>query len=388
VIDSFLPDFIEYVKRRTDCPTDFHIHAGMAALSVALGNRVWCDGWARPIYPNLWIVVIAQSGFGKSVPLDMSEALVRKAGLEASVLPDSFSQEALFTMLSRRPSGIFYLQEFSAFLGSLQRDYNEGSVPWLTKIFDVPDTDTRVLRKETITLRKPCITILGASSPEWFAQSYKASLLGGGFLARFLFCPSEDAGAYVGHPGPRDEAVETGLADHLRRVAAIAGRADLSAVWNRFNAWDRAVREHLRRNCPPEFTGMRARAGVLVLKAAMLFHVSTDPSNLVVSIGDLDQAIEYVERSQCRAERYLNDEVARDRHELHRLRIVEIVRRSGGRTPWSRALMNSHLTAREFNEALLTLVQTEQVVVENGRGKQRHLVLPEQIVNHTNGVEH
>src|SRR5713101_3820032 len=82
-------------------------------------------------------------------------------------------------MLSQQPSGIFYLQEFSAFLSSLQRDYNEGSVPWLTKIFDVPEVDTRVLRRETITLRKPCITILGASSPEWFAESYKASLLSG-----------------------------------------------------------------------------------------------------------------------------------------------------------------------------------------------------------------
>jgi hypothetical protein len=388
VTAGFLHDFIEYLKRRTDCPTDFHIHAGMAALSVALGNRVWCDGWARPIYPNLWIVVIAQSGFGKSVPLDMSEALVRKAGLEANVLPDSFSQEALYTMLSQHPYGIFYLQEFSAFLSSLQRDYNEGSVPWLTKIFDVPDTDTRVLRKEKITLRKPCITILGASSPEWFAESYKASLLGGGFLARFLFCPSEDAGAYVGHPGPRDEGVEVGLADHLRRVAALAGRADLSAVWDRFNAWDRTAREHLRRNCPPEFTGMRARAGVLVLKGAMLLHASADPTNLVIRTRDLEQAIEYVERCQCRAERYLNDEVARDRHELHRLRIVDIVRRSGGRVPWSRALMNSHLTARDFSEAVITLAQTEQVVVEHGRGKQRHLALPKPIVDSTNGVQH
>ena len=191
----------------------------MAVLSAALGNRVWCDGWARPIYPNLWIVLIAPSGLGKSVPLDMSEALVRMAGFGSNVLPDSFSQEALYTMLSKSSSGIFYLQEFSAFLGSLDRPYNEGSVQWLTKIFDVPETDTRVLRRETLTLRKSCITILGASSPQWFAESYKASLLSGGFLARFLFSPSEEPGAYVGHPGPRDDAVETGLADHLRQVA-------------------------------------------------------------------------------------------------------------------------------------------------------------------------
>jgi hypothetical protein len=155
---SFLGSFVRYLQRRTDCPPEFHMHAGLAALSIALGNRVWCDGWARPIYPNIWVVLIAKSGFGKSVPLDMSESLVRKAGLGSNMLPDSFSQEALYTLLSKQPAAIFYLQEFSAFLASLQRPYNEGAIPWLTKIFDVPDTDTRVLRKEIIT----CI---GRASP-------------------------------------------------------------------------------------------------------------------------------------------------------------------------------------------------------------------------------
>jgi hypothetical protein len=199
--NSFLHVFVRYLQSRTDCPAAFHVQAGMAALSIALGNRVWCDGWARPIYPNLWMVLIASSGFGKSVPLDMSEAIVRMAGLGDSVLPDSFSQEALYATLSRQPRGIFYLQEFSAFIGSLQRQYNEGAIPWLTKVYDVPDVDTRVLRKETITLRKPCITILGASSPDWFAESYKASLLSGGFLARFLFAPATRRGSMLAIPG-------------------------------------------------------------------------------------------------------------------------------------------------------------------------------------------
>jgi len=61
-VPGFLGEFIAYLKRRTDCPADFHIHAGMAALAAALGNRVWCDGWARAISPNLWIVILAPSG--------------------------------------------------------------------------------------------------------------------------------------------------------------------------------------------------------------------------------------------------------------------------------------------------------------------------------------
>src|SRR5262249_22707391 len=76
---SFLDDFVGYLQTRTDAPSDFHVHAGMVALSTAVGNRVWTHGWTRPVYPNLWAVVIAPSGYGKSAPLDMAERVLRKA---------------------------------------------------------------------------------------------------------------------------------------------------------------------------------------------------------------------------------------------------------------------------------------------------------------------
>lgn len=376
---TFLGEFTRYLKSRTDAPPDFHIHAGMAALSVALGNRVWCDGWARPIYPNLWMVVIAPSGFGKSVPLDMSQSLLQKAGLADSVLPDSFSQEALYGVLQSNPVGVFYLQEFASFLGTLNREYNAGALSWLTALFDVPEIDRRVLKSGPVELRRPCITILGASSPDWFSESYRASSLRGGFLARFLFCPSSTAGPYIGHPGPRDDAAEAIMAYHLKQVSELEGRADLSRVWGKFNDWDRTARERLRTDCPPEFTGMRSRAGTLVLKASMLFHVSDDPETLTVTPSDLDKAIRYVEHSHKLAEQYLSEEVAHDRDDADRLRLIEIVRRSGGRCNWSKALKDSHLTADKMERAVKTLEDSERVWVERGTGKARTLVLREQL---------
>ena len=92
----------------------------------------------------------------------------------------------------------------------------------------------------------------------------------------------------------------------------------------------------------------------------MLFHASVDPTNLVVTLRDLDQAIDFVERSQRRAERYLTEEIAHDRHEFYRLRILDMLRRAGGRITWSLALTNSHLTAREFNEAIAAATSAEK----------------------------
>ncbi len=385
---SFVGDFHRYLKTRTDCPPDFHVHAAMVALSYALGSSIWCDGWGRPIYPNLWIVIIARSGFGKSVPLDMSKAIVEMAGLGDGILPSSFSQEALYSQLGSRPTGVFYLQEFSAFMGLIHREYNAGSQAWLTDIYDVPETDRRILRKETITMHKPCISILGASSPDWFAETFKESALRGGFLARFLFCPSNDPGEYVGFPGPRNPGTEAALADHLRVVSELSGRVNVESVRKKFNDWDYTSREKLRKDCPPEFTGMRSRNGLMAWKACMIFHASRQPDDLELSVADLDNAIRYVERTQALAEKYLSEEVASDRYEVHRLKLIEIVIRNNGHVTWSRALQNSHLSARDFKAAVETLCESDRLVVDKdtGIGKPRYLRLPDPVRAVRNGT--
>ena len=380
---SFVGEFTAYLKQRSDAPPDFHVHAAMAALAYALGSNVYVDGWSRPIYPNLWVVVIAKSGFGKSVPLDMADSLLRKAGMDHGFLPSSFSQEALLTQLSMADErSMFVLQEFSSFVKTLDREYNAGSMAWLTELFDVPETYTRVLMKkgggtQTVILHRPCITILGASSPDWFAESYKASALRGGFLARFLFSPSDKPGEYVGYPGPRDFAVETGLAAHLKQAASLNGKFDASGVREKFNEWDHVARDKLRTDCPPEMSGIRSRAGLMVWKAAMLNHVSRDPETMTLTAIDLDRAIKYIEWAHAAAEKYLLEEVATDRYEVQRLKLLEVLKRHGGtNVPWSVAMQNSHLSARDMKEAVDTLIESERLIREQGSGKARYLSIP------------
>jgi len=352
---SFLGDFCAYLRSRTDSPPDFFLHAGMVALSVAVGSKVFCDGWSRPIYPNLWVVNIAPSGYGKSVAIDIAESLVERAGLADKILPGSFSQEGLIRHLAKTPQGAWFLQEFSVFLAALDRGYNEGAQQWLTEVFDVPAQMPRVLTSERIVLQYPCISILGASSPAWFASAYKESALRGGFLARFLFCPAATPGSYVGHPGPRDEEHEQWLASHLSRARELVGGFDMSAIRADFREWDEARRVELRESGPPEFAGMRSRAGMMVLKAAMLFHVSDDPTTKVLTDKDLRNAIKYVESAHAKAEKFLTEEVANDVKGQHRLKLIDILRRQQGQTDWSTALKRSKLDRGSFKDAVLTL---------------------------------
>ena len=348
----------------------------MVALSAALGSGVWCDGWSRPIYPNLWVVNIAPSGYGKSVALDMAESLIERAGIAGRKLPGSFSQEGLIRHLAENPEGVWFLQEFSAFQSMLDKGYNDGAQQWLTEAFDVPSEMPRVLTSERIVLRKPCISILGASSPSWFAAVYQESALRGGFLARFLFCPSAVAGEYVGHPGPRDDGVEARLAWHLKRCSELKGKFDISPILPTFRAWDEERRAAIRADCPPEFSGMRSRAGLLVLKATMLFHCSADPESLIATEKDLMNAIKYVEVAHAKAEKFLEEEVAGDPEAHERLKVREVLKRAGGSLDWSNTLKRSKLSSRRFNEAIDTMRSGGDVVI-GYEGKSKVIKLAE-----------
>lgn len=367
---NFVRVFREYVASRTDAPADYHIHAALATLSVALGTRVWIEGRGKDLYPNLWIVNIGRSGIGKSVPLDISQRVLELAGLGHHKLDDSFSHEALYDIFKSQPVRIAYIQEFASFMGMLNREYNQGLRDWLTDIHDTPAVFRRTLRGQSIELVRPFLTILGATAPGWFADQFKMAALNMGFLARFIYCPSSDRGEYVAHPGPFRRDIETALAGHLRQLTLLEGRADYSGVAELYNAWDRQNREELLRT-PDELAGLRARDGTKVLKAALLFHVARK-ADLAVEEEDLANAVTYVERSDEQAARFLTEEVAHDKDDADRLAILRIVALAGGAVPWSKALKDSHMSSERLARATKTLVETEQLVigsVSGSRGK-------------------
>jgi len=389
---AFVSDFYKYLKTRTDAPPDFHIHGAMAALAYAAGSNVWVSGWMGNIYPNLWIVILARSGMGKSTPLNLAESVIRQAGLGKGVLPDTFSQEALIGMLKEEPTGIFLLQEFSAFINMIQKEYNAGTMSWLTGIYDVPDSQTRVVQRmgkpEPQTLIKPCVSILGASSPDWFAESFKESQLKGGFFGRFLFCPSNEPGEYVGYPGPRNYTIESGLAAHLQNVSMLEGEFDTSLIQDKFKEWDRKSRDDLRHNCPPEFAGMRSRSGAMVWKAAMLFHMSTNLEDMVLTEEDLERAIGYVERSQKAAEKFLIEEVPSDANEREIMRLVSVVTRLKGKARYGEVMRAAHLNAPRMKIAVESCVVSERLVWDQSGPGFGYLCLPTHVAGKpgTNGT--
>lgn len=333
---GFVPTYVEYLASRTDAPPVWFVHAALSTLAVAAGNDFWTPDRGDNLYPNLWVVLIGDSGTGKSVPLAVSKRLLQKADLRRRIAADTFSMEGLVSSLKDQPVSLIVQGEFSAFLQNISKEYNSGLTEWLTDLYDCPPYVERrlaptrskagVMQPNIITIEKPAVSLLAASTPAWFTQQFTSNNLRGGFFGRIVFAAGGKSGAYVGDPGPMDEDVEMELAAHLNTLAdQPGGMMDFSAVRDQFIGWERERRESLA-TCPPDLRALRSRNGALAKKAAMLFCLSRDPYTKTVTKGDMTNAINYVQGVSTTAEAFLAA-VPQTKEEAELMRLVDIVER-------------------------------------------------------------
>lgn len=180
---GFLRSYVDYCKDTTDAPHIFHLGVGLSILAAALGNNVKIPSWAdQMIYPNLWIVLIAPSGFmRKSASIRMGQKLLRHA-VGKAVLPDDWTPEKLAHILQDNPAGLLTISEFTRILAILERDYNLGSKEMLCELYDSPEEWT--LQRQSsgnVTIKDASVSLLGATTLDWLEERVKAKDLRGAF---------------------------------------------------------------------------------------------------------------------------------------------------------------------------------------------------------------
>lgn len=89
--EGFLRSYIAFCGDLTDAPDIFHLGVGLTILGAAMGNNVRIPSYGGlDIFPNLWMVLIAPSGFmRKSTSLYQGKTLLAYS-VEKAVLPDDW----------------------------------------------------------------------------------------------------------------------------------------------------------------------------------------------------------------------------------------------------------------------------------------------------------
>jgi len=318
-MSRLLPDFLDAYSsytENTESAKIFHSWVGISIISSVLRKKVkLCLGRIR-VYPNTYIVLVADPGKArKSVAISFGSALIKSID-DIKISADAITREALLQDLetcavdSRMPDGKIFKHsslsiistEFESFLG--QKVENAKMLVLLTDLFDCAETPWRYRTKNSGNTVIPSVflNVLGATTPDSLATSLPPTAIGGGLTSRIFFIWADKKDKKVPIPFETSETMD--LREKLKKdlfaISQICGDYILTPeAVEYWNTWYMKYEDlDINRICTdPSFNGWYSRKPMLTLKIAMILAAS-ESSNLELTPAHLEKALTKVEETE------------------------------------------------------------------------------------------
>jgi len=342
----------------SEAPAPFHFAAALTVLGAALGRNVFFDKGFYHVYPNVATVLIAPTGkCRKTSATNVSLGLAREVGVR--VLSDRITPEALVIGLGGQEDaiGLLYAPELAVFLG--RQRYLEGMVPLLTSLFDAPEywSSTTIGRGE-LKLHRVALSLLAASTVEWFVEALPREAFSGGFMSRLLFIVQTDTDRTFALPvRPAGHLLEK-LREDLELMREVKGEVFMSSEATKwYEAW--YAKHHKTGFTDEKFAGYHERKPDHLIRIAMILKIGSAQS-LTLSPGDLEQSVHILNWLESSLPSIFKS-VAETSQGVQHQRLLKQIEAAGGRISHSILLRrNQHImNARSFREAIETLKESE-----------------------------
>lgn len=374
------PDFLtlyhQYASEVTDASPDYHAFMGLATLGTILGNNVFYPFGDTKYYPNIWLILIGESTTDhKSTALKISQRLIRKYSQQTStqlIHPNEFSHESLLKSFHRQPCGAFYIDEFSTWMGILNKRYNEGSKGLFATFYEFDGIYERTLTKATYKVENPAPSILCATTTDWFIDHLQESDVRGGLMVRFLIIPSTRRGEDKSLPPMADIFKRNMILDWFDVFRQIKGACYMLSPAKRIHdEWYHAMRGRSARGVFAPFAG---RLQAYLIKFAMLLEINRS-QKLKITAKSMREAVNMVEWLYKRMEDLQAEEIVFTPQERDVLKVKRAIRRHDTQQP-TRAEIGrlTHLGKWHLDNAIETLLDRQQLAIvylkSEGKGKK------------------
>jgi len=184
-----------------ESPTSFWYWSALCAISAIVKDNVWTlEAGAWHMYPNIYVLLYADSGVGKGPPIALAHDLVKRVN-NTKIISGRSSIQGILGRLSRgesRPgghipkssAGFIIASEFSSALV-----HDPAAMDILTDLFDriwrVGDWES-LLKQEQFHLIDPTVSLLAGINEAHFDDMMESKDVFGGFLGRtFLISESK-----------------------------------------------------------------------------------------------------------------------------------------------------------------------------------------------------
>lgn len=278
------------------------VAANQYTLRTLKGNLLY--------FPNLYVILMGESGLGKGYPVNLAKRLVQGAD-NTRVIAGRSSIQAIIKELAttRSANGKPVITDSRGFIvnGELSTAIiqDPDSLTILTDLYDRNYNPiwTNMLKGDgNEKLKEPYITCLFGSSPSHFYDSIPQPNIEGGYIGRNLLIYEEKRSRDLDLLDSEKESVDEDrftnyitpkFIPHLKKIAANKARLiPTDAARSMFNSWRKQWRENQKNYT--DRTGFVNRVPDHTLKVAMCLALARYEHNDNIEESDVHEAIQNV----------------------------------------------------------------------------------------------
>jgi hypothetical protein len=232
---DFFSEYLAYAESASpEVPVTFHRWSILVGLGAYLGRDVWITHGHNQMLPNIYCMLMGDSGARKSTAIKLAKKIVGEAGYKHFAFTKTSKEQFLVDLAGdgeEVPSDILTYNifgdedkvcetliaadEFNDFIGLGNMDF----ISLLGNLWDFSGTfDQRLKTGKSVSISNPTVSILAGNTPTGFALCFPPEALGQGFFSRLLLIHSDPSGRKVAWPEPPDLHQRSELVKHLQRI--------------------------------------------------------------------------------------------------------------------------------------------------------------------------
>lgn len=415
-VGEWLDAYVRYASEMSErTPEIVHEAAGLWLAAAAVARRLHVAPRHDDIWPNLYLLAVAPTTlYAKTTGLNVATRLLNDAFPHLALANESTPEALLAELAGKEPPNLesneltdtdrqvwrlgqkfsgqrgLVLEEASALLAGLRRDYMQGMAELLLRLYDCPPSHRRHTRGGGfLVIRNAYLSIIGWTTPARLRTAEVETAWQDGLFARFALLtpegqprrPSEDEGPRPIRPSRLVEDL-TRLANSLLPTPerypepvdsrAVAMAPEASKAWRRYFV---ALSHDLLtgREAPDQrLGGTYGRLPTMALKVALLLAALDWASHggggePVITLGHYARAQWITERWRASAHRLLDQLSSRpeaEQEDSDRRRALLVLERANGRWLTHRELQRGMGSNKYSSAAVDTLVS---ILAKDGR---------------------
>lgn len=198
--DDWVNSFCTYTEG-IPSPALFRKWTAISAVAGLLERRVYTETSQTPLYPNMYILLVARPAVGKSVAINQVGKVWRQMeGL--FVAPDNVTRASLIdalkgaTRIVQTPKETFlynHLNVVASEFGVLVPAHDLEFLNILNHLYDAPEKyhETRRTKNSSVEITHPCLNVLAGTQPAYLYSLLPEEAWGMGFTSRLLMVYSD-----------------------------------------------------------------------------------------------------------------------------------------------------------------------------------------------------